>query len=131
MLNEMREIKDQLFAVSMANVGDDDTDEFENYNKIIVNEISALRDQVDFIKDAQKPSQRSLDDVVAEIEEIKLALSGTNEKITSNSDEIDAKLDRLRDEMIELKQSDVNTNISVLQEIASLKDELKNIKKSD
>lgn len=51
LLNEVQSLRDQLFAISMANVSDSASGEtnYESYNNIILDEIASLRDQVDAV----------------------------------------------------------------------------------
>jgi DNA repair exonuclease SbcCD ATPase subunit len=84
-LAEVRDIKEQLFAASMANIGDDDTDEFENYNKIIISEIEQLRDQVDFIKDLQE-KQQSETNIESLLQELNI-LKDSIENLKNNKSE--------------------------------------------
>lgn len=61
---EIGRLRDQMFAVSMASVGDGSTDKvtYESYNNIILDEISSLRDELAEAKKADK-SAELLEDV--------------------------------------------------------------------
>lgn len=99
-VNELMNIKRDLFNVSMANVGDNGVDEFENYNQILFDEISSLREQLQELKDNQDGlSSTPVDDVLAEIATLKEAIDTSSQKLLSSDNEIDDKLDRLRDEL--------------------------------
>ena len=50
-LGELKLLRDQLFAVSMASVSDGETNSYESYNNIILNEIYALEDEFDAFKE--------------------------------------------------------------------------------
>ena len=121
LIAEVQSLRDQLFAISMANVNDGTNGDvvYESYNNIILDEISSLRDEIALIKQAD------------ETRELSEELSDMKDKLTNiavdDSEKTEARFGELRAELAALKQSaSQDANAEVLQEIASLKAELAN-----
>ncbi len=78
-IKEIRLLRDQLFAVSMASVSDGEEDDYESYNNIILNEIYALSDAIDalVLKIEEKPSvdPESEEKMAEEIAQLRHTLS--------------------------------------------------------
>ncbi|MCL1953867.1 MAG: hypothetical protein FWF58_03875, partial [Firmicutes bacterium] len=99
-VKELQAIKRDIFNVSMANVGDNGVDEFENYNQILFDEITRLSEQIQEIKTVDQ--NRSIDEILQEISDVKRTISENNQQLFANDSELDSKLDRLRDELVQL-----------------------------
>jgi DNA repair exonuclease SbcCD ATPase subunit len=114
-LQELATIKRDLFNVSMANVGDNGVDEFENYNQILFDEITSLKDQIKELKTIntalnQDDEFKTIDDVLVEIDAIKESITTNSELLLTNDNDIDNKLDRLRDELVNIIKANKDTN---------------------
>ncbi|MDE7463855.1 MAG: hypothetical protein K2M48_02400, partial [Clostridiales bacterium] len=114
-LSEVQSRRDQLFALSMANVNDSTSGEsnYESYNNIILDEIASIRDRID--------------------------ASGSSEDIKAVTDEI-AQLKALIDERDALYEDLAGkvsrfdndaTNNKILEELTSLRTELANQRDAD
>lgn len=124
---EVQSLRDQLFAISMANVNDGTSNEvvYESYNNIILDEISALRDEIAILKQSDETR------LLAE------ELSQMKDKLTNlavdDSEKTEARFEEIKREIAELKrkdESDVAGN-AILTEIAALKEELFNQREAD
>ena len=127
LIGEVQSLRDQLFAISMANVNDGTSNEvvYESYNNIILDEISSLRDEIALIKQS--------DETNALGEE----LSQMKDKLTNlaidDREKIETRFRELRDEIARLKDN-APANIddtAILGEIASIKEELANQREAD
>lgn len=123
---QVQSLRDQLFAISMANVNDGTNSDvvYESYNNIILDEITALRDEVAVLKQAE--------DTKALSEE----LSQLKDKLTNmaidDSEKTEAQLEQIRGEIAAWKQSknEADDN-AVLREIEALKEEIANRRAAD
>jgi len=118
LLNEIKELRDQLFAISMATVGQGENAGYETYNNIILDEVANLRKQVSDLKDGDIFTDNSeiLDQLVAlkrQLELIKVSPVDTKQ--------IEDKIDALRKDVSTILKAE-SANSSVLSEIASIKD---------
>ncbi|MCM1221659.1 MAG: hypothetical protein NC548_44990, partial [Lachnospiraceae bacterium] len=115
LMAEIQSLRDQLFAISMANVNDTESGEsnYESYNNIILDELSALRDRIE-----SAPSTDNTDDIAAEIAQLKDA-------IDRREDLYDALAERVS------KLNNDATNNRILEELASLRNEIANQREAD
>ena len=119
-------MRDQFFEIRLANLNDGTSNEvvYESYNNIILDEISALRDEIAIIKQA--------DETGAISEE----LASMKDKLTNlavdDSEKTEARFDEIRKELAALKaSSDTVDNNVILNELAALKEELANQREAD
>ncbi len=114
-LNEVQSLRDQLFAISMANVNDSASGEsnYESYNNIILDEISSLREQIE-----TAGSSDDIRSVSAELAKMKEALDNREKMYEALSEKVD-------------KLGDGSADSKILDEIASLRDELANSRDAD
>ncbi len=126
LISEVQSLRDQLFAISMANVNDGTSNEvvYESYNNIILDEISSLRDELAVIK--QSDETNALGEELAQMKDRLTNLA------IDDSEKTEARFDELREEIARLKQSE-NTaaNDAILSELAALKEELYNQREAD
>ncbi len=125
-LSEVQSLRDQLFAISMANVNDGSSDKvtYESYNNIILDEITALREELNAYKASDTASA-----VMDEIAEIKRSIAAQ----TADESELMTQLSKLKSDLEALKNNDAKdaTNNAVLAELANLKTELTNQREAD
>lgn len=114
-LGEVQSLRDQLFAISMANVNDASSGEtnYESYNNLILDEIAALNDRID-----AAGSSEELKTVTDEI----AALKATLEKREELYDALAKRVEKLNSDA---------TNNKILEELASLRTELANQRDAD
>lgn len=126
-MSEVQSLRDQLFAISMANVNDGTSGDgvYESYNNIILDEISALREEIALIKKSDESAALS-----EELAQMKDRL--TNLAI-DDSEKTESRFAEMREQIAELKASgaDDATNNAILEELASLKQELANQREAD
>ncbi len=99
-LKEIRLLRDQLFAVSMASVSDGDADDYESYNNIILNEIYALADTVDALVEKMENQPASTPDGEEKMaEEIAQLRNTLTEAITDKKedDELMKEIKKIRE----------------------------------
>ncbi len=126
LVSEVQSLRDQLFAISMANVNDGTSNDvvYESYNNIILDEISALRDELALIKKS------------SETRELSDELSQMKDKLTNiaidDSEKTEASFNELRAEIAALKnrENDVVSE-TVLNELSALKEEIANQREAD
>lgn len=126
LISEVQSLRDQLFAISMANVNDGTSNEvvYESYNNIILDEISSLRDELAVIK--QSDETNALGEELAQMKDRLTNLA------IDDSEKTEARFDELREEIARLKQSDdTAANDAILSELAALKEELYNQREAD
>ena len=115
-----------MFAISMANVNDGSTDKvtYESYNNIILDEITALREELNAYK-AQDATQPIMD----EIAEIKSSIAAQ----TADESELMMQFAKLKNDLQSLKNSEEAdaTNNAILAQLETLKTELKNQREAD
>lgn len=92
---EVGTLRDQLFAISMANVSDGETSDYESYNNVILGEIYAIQDSLDAIREtAEKNYGAENERLNKELAELKseitdaLGRSGDNEEIIKELNKI-------------------------------------------
>lgn len=121
-LNEVQSLRDQLFAISMANVNDGANETYESYNNIILDEITALRDEITAIKASNKSSA-----IMDEVAAIKEKLSD------DTTDRIVEQLGKLKADFEGLQQRDAldATNNAILSALDNLKEEIANQREAD
>ncbi len=124
LLEQVRSLRDQLFAISMANINDGTGGEgtFESYNNIILDEIASLHDEVNSLK-----APETLTAVIDEIAQIKESIA--QDKTGDLRDQIIA----LKKDVESLKDMETTdaTNDAVLKELSDLKTELENQREAD
>ncbi|MCH5153904.1 MAG: hypothetical protein J1F71_01695, partial [Clostridiales bacterium] len=115
LMSEVQSLRDQLFAISMANVNDPVSGEsnYESYNNIILDELSSLRDQV-----STAGSASDVEAIAEEVAALKAAL-----------DKREAVLDALS-EKVAAMSTDVSSD-RILEELASLRAEMANQRDAD
>lgn len=127
LINEVQTLRDQLFAISMANINDGTNSDvvYESYNNIILDELSSLRDEVAQLKNSDKSANLS-----EEIGDIKNSFANF---AVDEREQMLAQLKELRVEIGALKKADINdaTNNAILTELANLKMELENQREAD
>ncbi len=110
----------------MANVNDGSSDKvtYESYNNIILDEITALREELNAYKASDTASA-----VMDEIAEIKRSIAAQ----TADESELMTQLSKLKSDLEALKNNDAKdaTNNAVLAELANLKTELTNQREAD
>lgn len=114
-LAEVQSLRDQLFAISMANVNDSASGEsnYESYNNLILDELSSLRETVD--------AASSADDLRTVTEELS--------KMKATLDEREELYDALSERVSKLGND--ATNNKILDELGSLRTELANQRDAD
>lgn len=121
---QVQSLRDQMFAISMANVnnGTDSEGVYESYNNIILDEISALRDEIALLKRTDETK------VLGE------ELSQMKDKLTNlavdDSEKTEARFKEIRNEIASLK-ADTGSQAAVLQEIADLRQAIENRRDAD
>lgn len=112
---EIGRLRDQMFAVSMASVGDGSTDKvtYESYNNIILDEISSLRDELAEAKKADK-SAELLEDV-AYVKE-KLAAVSENDAVAARLKKIEETLAVLKAQTAAVRDDDLSDAFGDLKE---------------
>ena len=140
LMDEVRGLRDQLFAISMAKVKNGRKGEYENYNNILLDEIASLRDELEKInkakpedkkeaakenKDAEKLAkeiknvQDSLTALSRSVKELAAAEKKEVEKPAEDNSEIKAYISAQND--VNRAQNDVNkTIIAMLSEMLRL-----------
>lgn len=91
---EIGRLRDQMFAVSMASVGDGSSDKvaYESYNNIILDEISAIRDELTELKKADRTEE-----LIADIASVKEKLAaGDNDAVMSRLKRIEESLNAVK-----------------------------------
>lgn len=84
-LGELKLLRDQLFAVSMASVSDGETNSYESYNNIILNEIYALEDEFDAFKETGNAGlSKDRDKIAEELSSLKEQLSSALSRNADN-----------------------------------------------
>ena len=125
-LSEVQQLRDQMFAISMANVNDGSTDKvtYESYNNIILDEITALREELNAYK-AQDASQPIMD----EIAEIKSSIAAQ----AADDGELMSQIAKLKSDLQAMRSSDEAdaTNNAILAQLETLKTELSNQREAD
>ncbi len=126
LIAEVQSLRDQLFAISMANVNDGTGNDvvYESYNNIILDEISSLRDEIALIKNS--------DETKALGEELSQMKDRLTNLAIDDSEKTEARFEEIRKELAKLKadESDVANNV-ILEELANLKEELANQREAD
>ena len=114
-LAEVQSLRDQLFAISMANVNDSASGEsnYESYNNLILDELSSLRETVD--------AASSADDLRTVTDELS--------KMKATLDEREGLYDALAERVSKLGND--ATNNKILEELGSLRTELANQRDAD
>ncbi len=112
---EIGRLRDQMFAVSMASVGDGSTDKvtYESYNNIILDEISSLRDELAEAKKADK-SAELLEDV-AYVKE-KLTAVSENDAVAARLKKIEETLSVLKAQTAAVRDDDLSDAFGDLKE---------------
>ena len=125
-LSEVQQLRDQMFAISMANVNDGSTDKvtYESYNNIILDEITALREELNAYK-ANDVSQPIMDEI-AEIKNSIAAQSVDDGEIMSQIAKLKSDLQTMRNS----EEADA-TNNAILAQLETLKTELANQREAD
>lgn len=97
-LGEIKMLRDQLFAVSMANVSDGDNSSYESYNNLILNEIYSLEDDVAAMSDSMSKGGGADGEKLAE--ELAALKSELNDALNKNadSDSILSEIQKIKDE---------------------------------
>ncbi|MBQ7227318.1 MAG: hypothetical protein IJX05_02830 [Clostridia bacterium] len=97
-LGEIKSLRDQIFAINMATVSDGEQQTYESYNNIIIDELSAVR------------------------EELASLLSIGTDGITVDTSTITAKLDEVKELMSEAREAaDAHKKATEADEIVQLK----------
>lgn len=97
-LGEIKLLRDQLFAVSMASVSDGESNSYESYNNIILNEIYALQDEFDAIKEAGETNlSKDRDKIAEELALLKEQLATALSRGADN-DSIIKELNKIKEE---------------------------------
>ncbi len=125
-VSQVQQLRDQMFAISMANVNDGTTNDvtYESYNNIILDEISSLREELSLLKGGE--TNKELAEDILEVKQ-KLATMAVEEK-----ENITAQFDLLRAEIDDLKVAKNNqVTGEILENINTLKEELKNQREAD
>lgn len=114
-LSEVQSLRDQLFAISMANVNDARSGEtnYESYNNLILDELASLREQIE-----TAGSSEELRAVSDEIAQIRAALDEHDDAVG----ELAARVAKLANDA---------TNTRILDELDSLRTELANQRDAD
>lgn len=121
-LSEVQALRDQLFAISMANVNDGTNDTYESYNNIILDEITALRDELNAIKAADRTPV-----LMEDVADIREKLAGDDKSvITEQFAKLKADIESLK----VMKATDA-TNDAILIALDNLKEELANQREAD
>ena len=121
LLGEIKELRDQLFAISMAQVGNGDNTSYETYNNIILDEVAGIRKLVANFKDGGSTNDNAI--ILSELESLKRQIEVL--KIAPTDGNLDTKLNALRKDIGNIIKSEIATvvgNTSVLGEIASIRD---------
>lgn len=115
---QIHSLRDQLFAISMANVNDAQSGEttYESYNNIILDEISALRDEMSVYG-----SNTDFSALTSEFEDVKRTIADR----TSNLDQITRKVESIDLDALQ------SANSAVMSELADLRQELQNQREAD
>ena len=97
LIKEIKTLRDQLFAVSMANVTDEEEQSgYESYNTLILNEIYALQDAIDALVDVVKdPSSDAK--IAEEVSELRKKLNTALRK--DNGAEVMSELKKIKDSL--------------------------------
>ncbi len=110
-LDEIKLLRDQLFAISMASVSDGDENAYESYNNILLEELSGLRIEFDEYKKSDSALQ-----ILSEIDSLRDAIlaSGMNE-------EVRAQLSVLKDEIDDFKNSGSGNTDMIINSVEAAK----------
>jgi len=105
-LAEIQTLRDQFFAINMARIEGGDTQDFESYNNIILDEINALRDQVKSVVSNSQliEVQEKLKDIYAKLDDkgSSYAIEQKLEVLAESLQNIDIKstqIDSLKDDL--------------------------------
>lgn len=127
LLQQVQSLRDQMFAISMANVNDGTSSEvvYESYNNIILDEITSLRDEIALIK--QSDETRALGE---ELSQMKDRLTNI---VIDDAEKTEARFAEIRSEIAELKARGNKAEVgeTVMNELADLKAALANQKEAD
>ena len=95
---EASALREQLFAVSMANVSDGEKSEYDSYNSVILNEIYALQDSLDAVREAsEKNDGEESERLSKELADLKLEITDALGK-NSDNEEIIKELNKIKEE---------------------------------
>lgn len=97
-IEEVKLLRDQLFAVTMANVSDGETSSYESYNKVILDEIYALEDKLDELSGKYAAGGKlEAEKVSEELASLKAELSAALNR-TGDNEEIIKELNKIKEE---------------------------------
>ena len=95
---EASALREQLFAVSMANVSDGEKSEYDSYNSVILNEIYALQDSLDAVREAsEKNDGEESERLSKELADLKSEITDALGK-NSDNEEIIKELNKIKEE---------------------------------
>lgn len=99
-LGEIKKLREQIFAISMANVSSDERASYQSYNSVILNELYDLADSVADLRDELEAGKTAATD-----EGLAESLAGLEKKLdeaiesSAGSDAVMTELLKLKDEM--------------------------------
>lgn len=98
-LAEIKQLREQIFAISIASVNDGENTEYESYNSLILNEVCDLADTVSEIKEALDgdTSTDSSDEIKEELSALKADITAALEKNNDNESVIE-ELNKIKEE---------------------------------
>lgn len=104
---EIGKLRDQLFAISMASVNDGRSDEaaYESYNNIILDEIAALRAEVEALKRSDKTAELAED------------VAAVRDRLTADGESVAGQLSRIREELKALGKKDARSMTDLQSEL--------------
>ncbi len=119
-IDEVRLLRDQLFAVTMANVSDGETSSYESYSKVILDEIYALQDKLDELSGKFAAGGKlEADKVSEELASLKAELasalnrSGDNEEIIKELNKIKEEFHRRPQPPVRQKQPEASKPVVI------------------
>jgi len=91
-------LRDQLFAISMANVSDGESNDYESYNNVILGEVYALQDSLEAIRQAVEHNGSAENERLGkELAELKFEISDALGK-SGDNEEIIKELNKIKEE---------------------------------
>ncbi len=98
-LAEIKLLRDQIFAISIANVGEGDEVEYESYNSLILSEVCDVADKLAEIEEsiASENANDNSEKIEAELASLKADLTAALEK-SGDSEAVIAELNKIKEE---------------------------------
>lgn len=97
---EIKLLRDQLFAISMANVTEDGESSYESYNSLILNEVYDVADTLDAIKDKLDGVEETDDSKISEeLAALKADITAAIDKSNDNDGAVIDELNKLKEEV--------------------------------